>query len=43
VTFSRDVSPLVPPRADIARLRALGVDPTPVKDVVRRYMEGLKA
>lgn len=43
VTFSRDVSPPPPPRTDIARLRALGVTPSPVKDVVRRYLEGLKA
>ena len=43
VTFARDVSPLAPPRADNARLRALGVTPQPVKDVVRRYLEGLKA
>lgn len=42
VTFSRDVSPLAPPRADNSRLKALGVTPTPVKDVVRRYLEGLK-
>ena len=43
VAFSRDVSPIPPPRADIARLRALGVSPEPVKDVVRRYLEGLNA
>jgi UDP-glucose 4-epimerase len=43
VTFSRDVSPASPPCADIARLRALGVSPAPVKDVVRRYLEGLNA
>jgi nucleoside-diphosphate-sugar epimerase len=43
VDFARDVSPAPPPRADIARLRALGVSPAPVKDVVRRYLEGLKA
>lgn len=43
VSFSRDVSPAPPPRADIARLRALGVAPAPVKDVVRRYLEGLNA
>lgn len=43
VTFSRDVSPPPPPRADNARLRALGVTPRPVKDVVRAYLEGLKA
>jgi nucleoside-diphosphate-sugar epimerase len=43
VDFSRDISPAPPPRADNARLRALGVTPAPVKDVVRRYLEGLKA
>jgi nucleoside-diphosphate-sugar epimerase len=43
VVFSRDISPAPPPRADIARLRALGVAPAPVKDVVRRYLEGLTA
>ena len=43
VTFARDVSPLTPPRADNARLRALGVTPQPVKDVVRHYLEGLQA
>jgi nucleoside-diphosphate-sugar epimerase len=42
VAFSRDVSPLSPPRADNARLRGLGVTPQPVKDVVRRYLEGLE-
>ena len=41
VVFSRDVSPHTPPRVYIARLRALGVSPTPVKDVVRRYLEDL--
>jgi nucleoside-diphosphate-sugar epimerase len=43
VNFSRDVSPAPPPRVEIARLRALGVAPRPVKDVVRRYLEGLHA
>lgn len=43
VDFSRDVSPPPPPRADVARLHALGVTPQPVKDVVRRYLEGLAA
>lgn len=42
VTFSRDISPAAPPRAEIARLRALGVAPWPVKDVVRRYLERLR-
>jgi nucleoside-diphosphate-sugar epimerase len=41
VVFSRDVSPAPPPRAEIGRLRALGVTPAPVKDVVRRYLEDL--
>lgn len=44
VGFSREVSPAAPPpRADIGRLTALGVTPAPVKDVVRRYLEGLTA
>jgi UDP-glucose 4-epimerase len=43
VTFSRDVSPVPPPRADNSRLKMLGVTPAAVKDVVRRYLEGLKA
>ena len=43
VGFSLDVSPPPPPCAAIERLRALGVSPKPVKDVVRRYLEGLKA
>jgi nucleoside-diphosphate-sugar epimerase len=41
VDFTRDVAPPPPPRADISRLHALGVTPRPVKDVVRRYLEGL--
>lgn len=43
VDFTRDVSPPPPPRAINERLLALGVTPAPVKDVVRRYLEGLKA
>ena len=43
VTFARDVGPLAPPRVAVDRLRALGVTPQPVKDVVRRYLEGLRA
>ena len=43
VDFTSDVSPSPPPRADVARLHALGVTPTPVKDVVRRYLERLAA
>ena len=43
VTFSGDGSPPPPPRVDIGRLRALGVEPTPVKDVVQGYLKGLTA
>jgi nucleoside-diphosphate-sugar epimerase len=43
VGFKADVSPPPPPRADITRLRGLGVAPAPVKDVVRGYLERLKA
>ena len=43
VAFKGDASPPPPPRADISRLRALGVTPTPVKDVVRRYLQRLTA
>jgi len=43
VAFSGDASPPAPPRADVARLRALGVGPAPVKDVVRGYLQGLTA
>jgi nucleoside-diphosphate-sugar epimerase len=43
VDFSRDISPAPPPRANNARLLALGVTPAPVKAVVRRYLDGLKA
>lgn len=41
VSFSGDARPPAPPRTDIARLRALGVSPRPVKDVVRAYLESL--
>ncbi|MBS0333841.1 MAG: hypothetical protein JSS35_13825, partial [Proteobacteria bacterium] len=41
VDFARDVSPAPPPRSANARLRALGIDPAPVKVVVGRYLEGL--
>lgn len=41
VRFSGDADPPPPPNASIARLRALGVSPRPVKDVVARYLEGL--
>jgi nucleoside-diphosphate-sugar epimerase len=43
VDFTRDVSPPQPPRLDVTRLHALGVTPTPVKEVVRRYLEGQTA
>ena len=42
VRFSGEAAPAAPPRANIARLRALGLDPRPVKDRVRAYLEGLK-
>jgi nucleoside-diphosphate-sugar epimerase len=41
VAFSGDASPPPPPNARTARLRALGVTPRPVRDVVRGYLEGL--
>lgn len=41
VSFSGDASPPVPPRTDVGRLQALGVSPTPVKEVVRRYLKRL--
>jgi nucleoside-diphosphate-sugar epimerase len=41
VRFSGDARPPSPPNARIDRLRALGVSPRPVKDVVRAYLEGL--
>lgn len=43
VGFTGDANPAPPPNASNARLRALGVTPRPVKDVVRGYLEGLKA
>ena len=42
VGFSLDVSPPPPPRVAIERLRGLGVSPMTVKDIVRRYLEGLR-
>jgi UDP-glucose 4-epimerase len=42
VSFSGQATPPEPPNADVGRLRALGVSPRPVKDVVRAYLEGLK-
>lgn len=43
VSFSAGDRPTPPPSVRIDRLRALGVDPRPVKDVVRGYLEGLQA
>ena len=43
VTFTGQADPAPPPNADNAKLRALGVAPRRVKDVVRNYLEGLKA
>lgn len=40
VRFTGDGDPPAPPLADVSRLRALGVAPRPVKDVVRRYLSG---
>lgn len=41
VGFSGEADPPPPPKARTARLRALGVTPRPVRDVVRGYLEGL--
>lgn len=41
VRFSGDATPPAPPNASVRKLRALGVAPRPVKDVVRAYLEGL--
>jgi nucleoside-diphosphate-sugar epimerase len=43
VTFSGAADPPPPPRTDAAKLLGFGVRPQPVKDVVARYLEGLKA
>lgn len=43
VSFKGDAAPPPPPRADVRRLHALGITPAPVKEVVRRYLEGLAA
>lgn len=43
IDFSGDARPAPPPNARVARLRALGVSPRPVKDVVAAYLEGLTA
>jgi len=41
VRFTGEANPPPPPNASIARLKALGVSPRPVKDVVAAYLEGL--
>lgn len=41
VVFSGDARPPAPPKVSIARLRALGFAPRPVKAVVRGYLEAL--
>lgn len=41
VSFTGDATPPPPPNARIDRLRALGVGPRPVKDVVRGYLESI--
>jgi UDP-glucose 4-epimerase len=38
VEFTRDGKAAAPPNASAAKLAALGVTPTPVRDVVRRYL-----
>jgi hypothetical protein len=38
VSFQGDADPPPPPRADIIRLKGLGVTPRPVQDVVRDYL-----
>jgi len=43
VVFTGEADPPPPPNASNAKLRALGVAPRPVKDVVRDYLEGLNA
>lgn len=43
VVFTGIADPPSPPNARIDKLRALGVSPRPVKDVVGGYLEGLKA
>lgn len=43
VGFTGEARPAPPPNASIARLKAIGVTPRPVKDVVAAYLEGLKA
>jgi len=41
VRFTGDAMPPAPPNAGAARLKALGLTPRPVKDVVRQYLETL--
>jgi nucleoside-diphosphate-sugar epimerase len=43
IRFTGQGRPLDPPNADVDKLKALGVTPQGVKDVVRRYLRGLKA
>lgn len=43
VRFTGEADPPPPPNASAARLAGLGVRARPVKDVVRAYLEGLKA
>ena len=43
IGFTGDAAPPPGPRADVARLTALGVRPAPVEDVVRGYLQGLGA
>ena len=43
VRFTGNAPPAPPPNAKVARLASLGVRARPVKDVVRAYLEGLKA
>jgi nucleoside-diphosphate-sugar epimerase len=43
VRFTGDGRPSSPPNADAGKLASLGVRPEGVKDVVRRYLAGLKA
>jgi nucleoside-diphosphate-sugar epimerase len=43
VAFTGQGRPPSPPNVDVTKLAALGVQPQGVKDVVRRYLAGLKA
>lgn len=43
VSFSGDARPPAPPNAHVDRLRMLGVNPRPVKDVIHSHLEGLTA